>query len=362
MPIDRSLIDRTPIQIGTLIGDRLIQGGYKEFPRDGESYPKWYYPTGVALWSLCHLTDRSGDNKYLKYAHRCVKYYIKNNKVNIDRGPRDPMDTAGPMGHAIVNIYLRTGDEELLQLSKHIADFLMKEQPRLLDGTFCYWKIPQLRRIWIDPLFMVCPLLANIGKITGERKYYDEAIRQIFSLTTRLQDPLRKLFYQGWGWGINKTTHSPGFWSRGNGWALMAMTEVLETIPENYPKHNMLIKVNQTFINEIVRYQGERGLWHQLVDLPDSFEETSGTAIFTYSIARNILNRWVSKKYSKYADRGVEGLKLKIDEDGNIKGICIGTPTQDTLQDYYSRSTPINDWHGIGPVILAACAVDELNN
>ena len=41
----------------------------------------------------------------------------------------------------------------------------------------------------------------------------------------------------------------------------------------------------------------------------------------------------------------------------SIHNTCIGTGTQNTLDDYYQRKTPVNDTHGIGPVILAASAV-----
>jgi len=348
----------TPIQIGILIGDRYIQGGYKE-NWGKEGYPRWFYPTGVTLWSLCLLTDRTKEKKYLDFARDCFRYYVVNDRVEIDTGQADPMDLAGAMGHAAVEVYNRTREQNVLNLSKRIAEFIMNKQPRLLDGTFCYFKHPELRRIWIDSLFMVCPLLVKIGKITGEERYYDEVIKQLFAFTVRLQDPLKKLFYQRWGWEIYKTTHSPGFWGRGNGWVLMAMTEVLDTLPEGYKARQTLSDVYKVFIHEIIRHQDKTGMWHQLVDLPDSFEETSATAMFTYCIAKAVKKGWINEKYDKQAKRGIEGLKTMIDNNGDIRGISF-PKNQYTLQDYYRGDIILNDWHGIGPVILAACAVDEL--
>ena len=123
-----------------------------------------------------------------------------------------------------------------------ITDFYEHKQPRLLDDSLCYHQEPERRRTWIDALFIVCPVLAKSVELFGEPQRHDDVFRQFFNYTVRLQDPEIKLYYQGWGWGTNRTTHSPGFWSRGNGWVLMAMTEVLQTIPEGHPKWKRLAR------------------------------------------------------------------------------------------------------------------------
>ena len=59
---------------------------------------------------------------------------------------------------------------------------------------------------------------------------------------------------------------------------------------------------------------------------------------------------------TRTAPAGFTGIRQMVDGEGNIYNTCIGTGTQDTLEDYYRRATPINDSHGVGPVLLAACA------
>ena len=38
----------------------------------------------------------------------------------------------------------------------------------------------------------------------------------------------------------------------------------------------------------VARYQGKNGLWHQLLDKEDSYEEITGTAMFVFGIARGV--------------------------------------------------------------------------
>jgi rhamnogalacturonyl hydrolase YesR len=78
--------------------------------------------------------------------------------------------------------------------------------------------------------------------------------------------------------------------------------------------------------------------------------------MFIYSFLEGYKKGWLSEIFKDGALRAFEGLKEKIDKQRNIYGTCIGTSTQNTLEDYYKRATPENDWHGQGPAILAACA------
>jgi unsaturated rhamnogalacturonyl hydrolase len=100
----------------------------------------------------------------------------------------------------------------------------------------------------------------------------------------------------------------------------------------------------------IFRYSG---MWHQLLDKNDSYLETSCTAMFTYSIAKAVNNGWVDKGYITIALAGLEGVKKNIQDDGQVKNICMGTGIQDFLGSYYKRITPLNDIHRLGAILMA---------
>ena len=50
---------------------------------------------------------------------------------------------------------------------------------------------------------------------------------------------------------------------------------------------------------------------------------------------------------------GWKGLLTKIQPDGQVQDICVGTGIEDNIKFYYDRPTELNDLHGLGAVILA---------
>lgn len=150
------------------------------------------------------------------------------------------------------------------------------------------------------------------------------------------------------------------FWGRANGWAMLAQVDLLDRLPKNYPKHEILLALLKQHIIGISRYQSSEGLWHQLIDKVDSYLETSCSAMFTYSIARAVNKGYIESRYATIAQRGWEGVMSKIHIDGQIEGVCSGTAVSDDLVYYYHRPAPLNDVHGIGTVLLAGAEVLRL--
>ena len=38
---------------------------------------------------------------------------------------------------------------------------------------------PQKNTLWLDDLYMVLPAIAQMGKLTGDKKYFDDAVKQV---------------------------------------------------------------------------------------------------------------------------------------------------------------------------------------
>ena len=149
-------------------------------------------------------------------------------------------------------------------------------------------------------------------------------------------------------------------WGRANGWAILAQVDLLDYLPENHPQRDTLLTLFQKHILGVARYQGGNGLWHQLLDKPDSYEETSCSAMFTYAVARAVNKGYLDPRYKSIAIRGWEGVQSKVHADGQIEGVCTGTVVSEDLVHYYKRPAPLNDIHGIGFVILAGIEVQKL--
>jgi unsaturated rhamnogalacturonyl hydrolase len=193
--------------------------------------------------------------------------------------------------------------------------------------------------------------LSRMGKWTGEKRYFDDAILQGENMTKYLYDPKEELYYHCWydDLKVNSVAH----WGRCNGWIMMAQIELLDHLPVDYPKRDVLLRILGQQIRGIAKYQDVSGLWHQLLDKNDSYLETSCTAMFTYGIAKAVNNGWIDKGYITIAFEGWEGVKKNIQEDGQVKNICMGTGIQDFPGYYYKRETPLNDIHGLGAILMA---------
>ena len=68
----------------------------------------------------------------------------------------------------------------------------------------------------------------------------------------------------------------------------------------------------------VIRYQGANGLWRQLLDKPDSYEEITGTAMFVFGIAKGVKEGWLHPDYIYVAWEGLKGMLTKITPEGDV--------------------------------------------
>ena len=108
----------------------------------------------------------------------------------------------------------------------------------------------------------------------------------------------------------------------------------------------------------LLQYQGQDGLWRQLIDDPGAWPETSGTGMFTFAMVTGVKNGWLDgKTYGPAARRAWLGLVKHIDERGNIQEVCGGTPKGFSVEYYLYRPRNVGDLHGQAPVLWTASAL-----
>ncbi len=146
---------------------------------------------------------------------------------------------------------------------------------------------------------------------------------------------------------------SPYKWGRGNGWAMVATVEVLSAMPENHPSRRTLLDILKRHIHGVLPLQAPSGLWRQVLDHSELWEETSCSAMFAYSIARAVRRGWIGAETLPFARKAFDGISANVTENGLVNGTCEGTGIGTTLNFYVTRRRPVNDSHGIGPVLLA---------
>jgi rhamnogalacturonyl hydrolase YesR len=133
----------------------------------------------------------------------------------------------------------------------------------------------------------------------------------------------------------------------------LAQVELLDNLPSNHPDRPELTKLLLRQIVGFSRYQDTSGMWHQLLDKPESYLESSVTAMFVYAVAKAVNEGWISKRFITIAQNGWEALSRKVTADGQIPDICIGTSVEEDIRYYYNRPKELNDTHGLGAFLMA---------
>jgi unsaturated rhamnogalacturonyl hydrolase len=331
-------------------------------------YNDWRYWNGVLNIAMYRLGDILNDSAYTKYASKNIafsfdnyKYFEKKykgeGKWNYPFGQRfimEELDDCGAMGASVIEIYNINPEKRYKEYIDEAANHILNKQSKLEDGTLVR-SFPSKWTLWADDLYMSISFLSRMGKLTGEAKYFDDAAKQVINFHKYLFDNEKQLMYHCWYSDVNQ--NGVAFWGRANGWALMAQVDLLDYLPNDYPLRDTLLTLLQRHILSIARYQSGNGLWHQLLDKVDSYQETSCSAMFTYTIARAVNKGYIDKRYYSIAEKGWEGILSKILTDGQIEGVCTGTGVSDNLVDYYNRPAHLNDVHGIGAVLLAGSEI-----
>lgn len=336
-------------------------------------YLDWHYTNGVTNIALMELGDKLGTSKYENYVlknmnfifddanqdyfHRLYDQTLEQegwravNHVNwhmIYRNKR--LDDNGPMGASLIVLNRRHPEQAFQKYIDQTDHHLMVSEPRLADGTIArLW--PHVNTIWADDAFMALSFLVRMGEATGDAKYFDDAANQILNYTRYLWCPEKGLYYHCYH--TDNKAHGVAHWSRANGWVFMATADLLARMPADHPMREDVIRNFRMQADGLIRYQGANGLWHQLLDKEDSYEEITGTAMFVFGIARGVKQGWLHPDYIYVAWEGLKGMLTKITPKGDVTAICAGTGIMPALSFYYNRPQWKNDPMGEGPVLRA---------
>jgi rhamnogalacturonyl hydrolase YesR len=141
----------------------------------------------------------------------------------------------------------------------------------------------------------------------------------------------------------------------------MAMTELLEVLPEDHPGRAAVLDQFRAHVQGLAACQAHNGLWHQLLDRNDSYLETSATAIYTFCAAHAINRGWIDPlAYGPMTQLAWNALTTKINAQGQVEGTCVGTGMGFDPAFYYYRPQSAFAAHGYGPVLLAGAEMLKL--
>jgi len=332
------------------------------------------YEWGVTYAGMLLASEATGDSRFREYTEKRLAFiasaassFKKPTTNYADWEARMPLrnllapralDDTGAMSAAMIKAK-RSGSKANLQPIIDVGlDHIMSKQYRLRDGTLARNR-PQPNTLWLDDLFMGVPAIAQMGKLTGDRKYYDEACKQVLAFARRMFNREKGVYMHGWVEGM--TEHPEFRWARANGWAFMTEVELLEVLPQDHPMRPQILELLKAHAKGLASYQSGSGFWHQLLDREDSYLETSATAIYTFAFARAINRGWIdAAAYAPVTLLAWNAVTTKVNEKGQVEGTCVGTGMAFDPAFYYHRPTSAFAAHGYGPVLLAGAEVLSL--
>ncbi len=334
----------SPQEVGTRVAENFLNHPleYTEGKRDFVIYPEvcaWYGSLTVA--DLTRNADLQA--KLIKKFAPLLTTDAKRISTNAHVDYR-------VFGALPLEIYLLTKDARYLALGQNLADQQWANPTP--DG------VTREARYWVDDIYMISAVQVQAYRATGNKIYLDHAAVTAATYLNKLQQTNGLFFH---------AADSPFYWGRGNGWYAAGMAELLRELPPTHPQYARVMAGYKTMMASLLKYQGADGLWHQLIDQPDCWSETSGTGMFTFAMVTGVKHGWLdAKTYGPAARKAWLGLVQHLDKDANVKDVCVGTnkafqevgSEQDTqLKFYLARDRKTGDLHGQSPILWTASAL-----
>lgn len=332
----------TPEEVGLLLSNRFIPSDHFLHRNQWIHYPE----VCVTLGSL-RFADATENEALIKQLQNRFETLFSSEKDKLP--PKDHVDM-NMFGCLPLEFYRITNDKRYYDLGLPYADSQW-EVPQEASDEEKAWSDKGLSwqtRLWIDDMYMITILQAQAYNVTGNRKYIDRTAREMALYLNELQMP-NGLFYHA--------PDVPYYWGRGNGWMAAGMAELLSVLPNDNPDRSRIMRGYLTMMKSLKSFQGETGMWNQLVDDPDCWPETSCSAMFTYAMITGIKNGWLDASYVPVVKEAWMALVSYINEDGDMTEICIGTNKKNDRQYYYDHPRMIGDFHGQAPMLWCAAAL-----
>lgn len=296
-------------------------------------FDKWEWPQGVGLYGMYKYYEKTGSKEYLQYI---VSWFEERIAEGI---PERNVNTTAPM-LTMAYVAEETQNEEMLTMCREWAEWVMNEMPRTDEGGLQHIVSGEENRqqIWDDTLFMTVLFLAKMGAMENREDYKQEAYYQFLLHAKYLTNVENGLWYHGWTFD-GRHNFAKAMWARGNCWITAGIPEIIEILgTEGFMKRYLCGLLEQQ-VQTLVKLQASDGLWHTLLDDPDSYKEVSAVAGFAYGILKGVHMGILDDSYMEAANKAVDGVIANIAEDGTVEQVSYGTGMGRDLQHY--RDIPL---------------------
>lgn len=359
---------------------------------DFSSKPKWSYVMGIEMEGMLDTYEhyKEGNNAILDYLKEYPAKMI-DEKGNITGYKYEDFNLDNVRTAKFIlrmhNLFPTKGTEKALKtLFKQLQN-----QPRTKEGV--YWhKAIYANQVWLDGIFMGLPFYCNYAVQTMKpkkaEKYLNDAVDQMVKTDYRTYDEKTQLWKHAWDethqqfWANKEDGKSQHCWARALGWYVMAMTECLDAMPENYARRQEVIDLLNKAMKSVVKYQDKKtGVWYDVLDVKSdkNYLESTASSMFAYVLLKGCRKGYLSEEYLKAGVKAYNGIlkqfiKVNADKTISLTRCCAVSglgpgPGPDVKKPNYKRdgsfeyymSEPIrdNDAKGVGPFIWASLEMEQ---
>ena len=347
---------------------------------------KWDYTVGLFTLSLLKLNEVAPDPRYVEFTERAIGSFISpNGAVQTYRPDEYQLDAINPAKTVLELWETTTNSDPRYCYACALLVGQFEDQPRTPEGGFWH-KQRYTNQMWLDGIYMGLPFYAAMARHLKEPQLvYDDVTKQILLVDKHTYDAKSGLNYHAWDaakiqpWANPQTGCSSNFWGRAEGWYVMALVDVLDFIPANYPGRDQIIGILQKTAAGIVKWQDpQTGVWWQVLDQGNrqgNYLEATASAMFVYALAKGVNHGYLSRDYLPAIEKGYDGIiKQFIRSDGDqhwslthccsVAGLgfknTAGLSRDGSFNYYVSEPIVDNDLKGVGPFILAGIELQRL--
>ncbi len=325
----------SPREVGSRVAENFLPRDHMLTPQDGTIH----YSEACTWYGALTFARLAGDTNLLdRLVNRYDPLLDPANARTIPT--RDHVDYS-VFGIVPLELYLQTKQTCYAPLGMEKAD-------RQWANPTPEGLSPQTR-FWIDDMYMISALQTHAYRASGNAVYLDRAAGEMVAYLDKLQQT-NGLFLHGF--------KGPFYWGRGNGWMAAGMAELLSDLPPNHPQRPRILAGYQRMMAALLRTQDTNGFWHQLLDRPDAWPETSSTGMFTFAFITGVKNGWLdARTYAPAARKGWLALVSSLDARANMQHVCAGMGQRPTAEEYLKARQATGDFHGQAPVLWCASAL-----
>ncbi len=316
----------------------------------------WSWGEGVLAFGVERAFRTTHETRLLTYVREYLRHHLKRG-VSVTWS-----DQATPALAAVA--LARHGEAEFAPLVEAVVRYT-EQAPRTKSGLVRHLGAAYPESIqrwfpdaWVDSVFHLVPTLMRYGTWRRQPSAVAEGARQLLLFGRLLGDPVTGLVTHACN---DSGSHEPvpafterAFWARGNGWMLATLVDALTFLPRSHPDREELSGFARRLAASLGQLQAQSGLFHTLLLDPESYEETAGSALILFGMARGVRLGLFGDDTRSQLLHGVRGLWQIVRSEGErqlVTGTSLGTNPVELLYRWTPTAEQVS--YGVGAWLLA---------